>query len=372
MPRWKPLPEELDPEIRDFAEQMRRLVDRSGLSLSSLADRTGYSKTSWERYLGGRLLPPQGAISALAEVTDTDVRHLATLWELAERAWSRAEMRHDMTMEAIRIAQAREALEAAEAKAADSKAAGSKAAAAGRKRPKNAAARPTPAEPPPPGTVPFGAARPEAPGGFPAREPRSAAPRPAASASGPPPAPWAGQPATAATRPVPREASRPSGGRRAAMLLVGGLCALGVVAGGFFFLGLPGGGDEAAAEPTPPPSPTAPALPEGVKCTGADCSGEDPELMGCGGQYAATTSDAMIGTAYVEVRYSEVCEAAWARIGAARPGDTVTITTDGGDEAAEDLGDSTEGYTMMVAAGDPESVQICVERAGAVQGCTLR
>ncbi|MFD2623508.1 helix-turn-helix domain-containing protein, partial [Streptomyces chumphonensis] len=115
MPRWKPLPEELDPEIRDFASQMRRLVDRSGLSLSALSDKTGYSKTSWERYLGGRLLPPQGAVSALADVTGTDVRHLATLWELAERAWSRAEMRHDMTMEAIRISQAREALEDAEA-----------------------------------------------------------------------------------------------------------------------------------------------------------------------------------------------------------------------------------------------------------------
>ncbi|WP_228456670.1 helix-turn-helix domain-containing protein, partial [Streptomyces durbertensis] len=113
MPRWKALPEELDPEIREFAGQMRQLVDRSGLGLSALSDRTGYSKTSWERYLNGRLLPPQGAVSALAEVTGTDVRHLATMWELAERAWSRAEMRHDMTMEAIRISQAREALAAA-------------------------------------------------------------------------------------------------------------------------------------------------------------------------------------------------------------------------------------------------------------------
>ncbi|MGV4985671.1 DUF2690 domain-containing protein [Streptomyces sp. NRAIS4] len=110
MPRWKDLPDELDPQIKEFTQQVRRLVDRSGLSVAALADRTGYSKTSWERYLGGRLLAPKGAIVALAEVTGTNPVHLTTMWELAERAWSRAEMRHDRTMEAIRISQARAAL----------------------------------------------------------------------------------------------------------------------------------------------------------------------------------------------------------------------------------------------------------------------
>ncbi|MET8828378.1 DUF2690 domain-containing protein [Streptomyces sp. NPDC004610] len=110
MPRWKALPDELDPQIREFTSQLRRLVDRSGLNVAAVADRTGYSKTSWERYLNGRLLAPKGAIVALAEVTGTNPVHLTTMWELAERAWSRSEMRHDMTMEAIRISQARAAL----------------------------------------------------------------------------------------------------------------------------------------------------------------------------------------------------------------------------------------------------------------------
>ncbi|MGW0819820.1 helix-turn-helix domain-containing protein [Streptomyces sp. NPDC002845] len=110
MPRWRALPDELDPQVREFASQLRRLVDRSGLSIAAVADRTGYSKTSWERYLNGRLLAPKGAIVALAEVTGTNPIHLTTMWELAERAWSRSEMRHDMTMEAIRISQARAAL----------------------------------------------------------------------------------------------------------------------------------------------------------------------------------------------------------------------------------------------------------------------
>ncbi len=110
MPRWKALPDELDPQIREFTGQLRRLVDRSELSVASVADATGYSKTSWERYLNGRLLAPKGAVVALAEVTGTNPVHLTTMWELAERAWSRSEMRHDMTMEAIRISQARAAL----------------------------------------------------------------------------------------------------------------------------------------------------------------------------------------------------------------------------------------------------------------------
>lgn len=110
MPRWKALPPDLDPQIREFTGQLRRLVDRSGLGLATLADRTGYSKTSWERYLNGRLLAPRGAIHALAEVTGTNRVHLTTMWELSERAWSRAEMRQDMTMESIRITQARAAL----------------------------------------------------------------------------------------------------------------------------------------------------------------------------------------------------------------------------------------------------------------------
>ncbi|GGS65188.1 helix-turn-helix domain-containing protein [Streptomyces cinerochromogenes] len=110
MPRWKALPEDLDPQIKEFTGQLRELVDRSGLSIAALADRTGYGRTSWERYLGGLLLAPKGAVIALAEATGSHTGHLTTLWELAERAWTRAELRHDHTMDALRVAEARAAL----------------------------------------------------------------------------------------------------------------------------------------------------------------------------------------------------------------------------------------------------------------------
>lgn len=107
MPRWKDLPDELDPQVREFTSQLRQLVDRGGLNVASVADRTGYSKTSWERYLNGRLLAPKGAVVALAEVTGVNPGHLTTMWELAERAWSRSEMRQDSMSQALRMSRAR-------------------------------------------------------------------------------------------------------------------------------------------------------------------------------------------------------------------------------------------------------------------------
>ncbi|MFG2886339.1 XRE family transcriptional regulator [Streptomyces sp. NPDC048297] len=91
MPRWNALPDELDPQIKEFTGLLRRLVDRVGLNAATLAARTGYSESSWEHYLNGRLLAPKAAVIALAEVTGTSPVHLTTLWELAERAWNRAQ-----------------------------------------------------------------------------------------------------------------------------------------------------------------------------------------------------------------------------------------------------------------------------------------
>ncbi|MER5429597.1 DUF2690 domain-containing protein [Streptomyces sp. NPDC002588] len=91
MPRWRELPDGLDPQVRVFAEQLREVVDRAGLSVASVADRTGYGRSSWERYLDGRLLAPRSAVVALAEITGTPVIRLTTMRELAEAAWSRSE-----------------------------------------------------------------------------------------------------------------------------------------------------------------------------------------------------------------------------------------------------------------------------------------
>ncbi|WP_326754099.1 peptidoglycan-binding protein [Streptomyces hirsutus] len=88
MSRWKGLPTELDPSVRNLVVRLRRLKDHSGLSLRQLAAKTGYSSSSWERYLGGRALPPRDAVEALASVTGEEPTRLLAVWEVAAEAWS--------------------------------------------------------------------------------------------------------------------------------------------------------------------------------------------------------------------------------------------------------------------------------------------
>ncbi|MFD8327760.1 peptidoglycan-binding protein [Streptomyces lydicus] len=90
MSRWKGLPESLDQRVRQLVVQLRRLKDHSGLSLVSLAARTSYSKSSWERYLNGKKLPPREAVVALARVCDADPTRLLALHEVAAQAWGAA------------------------------------------------------------------------------------------------------------------------------------------------------------------------------------------------------------------------------------------------------------------------------------------
>ncbi|GAA2905124.1 peptidoglycan-binding protein [Streptomyces mexicanus] len=89
MSRWKELPEELNPRVRQLVVRLRRLKDHSGLSLRQLAAKTGYSAKSWERYLGGRSLPPRDAVEALARIGADDPTRLLALYEVAAEAWER-------------------------------------------------------------------------------------------------------------------------------------------------------------------------------------------------------------------------------------------------------------------------------------------
>ncbi|MFF7163415.1 helix-turn-helix domain-containing protein [Streptomyces sp. NPDC008086] len=87
MPRWKELPDSLDQRVRQLVVQLRRLKDRSGLSLTSLAAKTEYSRSSWERCLNGQAMPPRHAVEKLARITGTEPTRLLVLHEVAEAAW---------------------------------------------------------------------------------------------------------------------------------------------------------------------------------------------------------------------------------------------------------------------------------------------
>ncbi|MFI1567060.1 DUF2690 domain-containing protein [Streptomyces sp. NPDC020490] len=401
MPRWKALPEDLDPQIREFASQLRRLVDRSGLSIASVADRTGYSKTSWERYLNGRLLAPKGAIVALAEVTGTNPIHLTTMWELAERAWSRSEMRHDMTMEAIRISQARAALSElatppANAKGKQSRRSGGAAATPGVAGPAGVAPTvpPRPAGPDPvddrTGPRPGGGAEgagpssgghgtnswnmagyrgPAASGG---RRPGAGTPAPGGAGRTPgTPSPY-GEPAQG-----PRHGGGSAGGsggkRRLTMFLAGAVGVLVVIAGVFYLADGRGKDDEGEKKSPSPSASVATDLPPGVKCSGDSCTGKDAESMGCTKDATAVTTakTATVGTTTVEVRYSKTCDAAWGRITQGVQGDQVQVSAGKArqTDSITTAGD-TIAYTPMVGVKDAGDATACATLASGQRGCT--
>ncbi|MFF4251207.1 DUF2690 domain-containing protein [Streptomyces sp. NPDC001663] len=418
------MPDELDPQVREFASQLRRLVDRSGLSIASVADRTGYSKTSWERYLNGRLLAPKGAIVALAEVTGTNPIHLTTMWELAERAWSRSEMRHDMTMEAIRISQARAALGEFGAPPANAKGSrtarksGSATATPGVAGPAGVA--PTVPPQPTPKDAPRGPEVSSSPGsstGFPGvpsgspedrsgssagssgvnswrlagyqgpaptggRAPGGASPTPSPASS---PVPGADGPAWTPGTPSPfgepPQGPRPGGGtsgggggrRRLTMFLAGVVGVLVVIAAVFFLTDNGGGKKNEGGKASPSPSVSSADLPAGVKCAGASCTGKDAEAMGCTKDAAAVTTakTATVGTTTVEVRYSKTCGAAWGRITQAAQGDSVQVTAGKAkeDDSITQAGDNI-AYTPMVAVKDAGEAKACATLASGQKGCT--
>ncbi|PWI44764.1 peptidoglycan-binding protein [Streptomyces sp. ICBB 8177] len=89
MARWRALPAQLDPLVVQLVSELRRLKDQSGLSLAQFASRTGYSASSWERYLGGRALAPRAAVDAAARATKADTERLLALHRVAAEAWQR-------------------------------------------------------------------------------------------------------------------------------------------------------------------------------------------------------------------------------------------------------------------------------------------
>ncbi|MEU7033985.1 DUF2690 domain-containing protein [Streptomyces sp. NPDC046237] len=325
MARGKAPPGELDPRVGEFVSQLRRLVDRSGLSVAAVADRTGHSRAAWERYLDGRLLAPQGAVVALAEVTGADSGRLTAMREQAERAWSRTEDRRDPVAEAQGLSQARSAHGTnVSTETSGSSGGGGHGAGTGSVSPRRTTAPARPGDEPPPASVP------------------------------------------------PR--------RRAVLLLTGILGALLVIAAAVLLtdLGRTGnGGTDGRGGTTANPSAGATApratLPAGVKCTGAGCTGQDPEAMGCGGTFATTVSRSPVGAAgLLEVRHSGTCGAAWVRVTGAAPGDTLSITAGTGAGASQDttVGADPDAYSPMVAVVNATDATACVTRTSGARVCT--
>lgn len=371
MPRWKTLPNELDPEIKEFVSQLRWLVDLGGLNGATLADRTGYGRASWDDYLDGRLLAPKGAAVALAEAAGTSPGPIVTMWELAERAWSRAELGHEHTGPARRVSggPAVRAVNGTEGGtlAVPRVPAQPTAAEAGRRGGTASGA---------PGGDSWGLAGYQGPSRASARP--GARPDPVADAPGPG-SPQSPQSPHGPRSPQDPEAVPPSGTRRGyrqpvLMFLAGFVTVLLVILGVVHFTGSRDGGRHEAAPKRPAPSASPKAsLPPGVGCAGADCVGKDAESMGCSGDQVTTAQAVTLGATTLEVRYSKVCGTAWGRITGAVPGDKVEVT--GARARVREAGEVTQvgdtiAYTPMIAVRDPGEARACATLASGRTGCT--
>ncbi|MGA5495468.1 DUF2690 domain-containing protein [Streptomyces cinereoruber] len=387
MPGWKALPEELDPEVRAFTELIRRLIDRSGLGVAAVAERTGRERASWHAYLNARQPMPRGAVTALAEVTGADPTDLVGRWERARGRFATGGPGGGGPEGAGPGAE-RPGLSGGSERPGLSGGSERPDAPGGHDRsglpdePGNDSTmqirrldpeRPAKA----PGSVPDSVLTP-GPGPEPvgSPDPHPAPPRDRAQVPAPAPSPG-GAPAPAPT-PSPRKTPLLLyvAGILGALLVVTAALLLVDLGGGD---GADGGADGRASAPptTPAPSPTSrPGLPAGVKCSGVDCAGRDPEAMGCGGPLAVTVARVRVGTAGVEVRHSATCSASWARITGAAPGDTVSVEVAGATEratvpeGADTAAAETDAYTPMLAVTPQAAARACGTLADGTRACT--
>ncbi|WP_143074842.1 helix-turn-helix domain-containing protein, partial [Streptomyces mangrovisoli] len=67
-----------------LAAALYELKGRTGLSLAGLAAKTAFSKSSWERYLNGRTVPPRTAVEELCRLAGEPEARCLALWDLAD------------------------------------------------------------------------------------------------------------------------------------------------------------------------------------------------------------------------------------------------------------------------------------------------
>ncbi|MFK4544324.1 hypothetical protein RKD29_003920 [Streptomyces tendae] len=287
---------------------LRELKAGAGLSLAALAERTAYSKSSWERYLNGKGLPPRQAVRELCRLANEPDGRLLALWEIAEPHWS------------------------------------------GRA----ATAAPTPAAASAPASV-------SAPASASASAPASVSAPTSVSAPAPP--------ADESPQSRPRKASPPAGTRRRPVrggLLLALTSAYTVIVGGaavLLFLLLP---DSEAQEEEPPPS----AIPFSLAplCHGAACEGRDPMRLICGIGPDTLASHRTATGAHVELRHSKKCGASWARTWGTEIGDRLDVTA-GGPTHEVRIGNEDDAaafmYTEMTEVSPGSTVRACFRPATA-------
>ncbi|MFD9793895.1 helix-turn-helix domain-containing protein [Streptomyces sp. NPDC059070] len=297
--------------------ELRRIKQESGFSYGQLADRTHYSRSSWERFLNGKQLPSKVAVEQFASATGADPDPLLALLAAVERP------------------PAGETAATAEAQVPE----------------------PEPGHfgGPAPATTPA----PVAAGVDPVAGPPGVLRRAARWIPGPPVRRPAVERASSWRRRfgvVGYLASGAAMGAVATVLTMGtgaGSAAHGVSAsdGGGQASGVGGAQVVHAAGKVD------------VRCSGDTCLRRDPQAMDC--QWDASTAhDTWLRGMHIELRYSPACHAVWGRIENGAVGDVVKIRDRTGMEQEATIRTDRDTYTRMLAVTDDApaaSVAVCGE-----------
>ncbi|MGI5339602.1 DUF2690 domain-containing protein [Streptomyces sp. CA-181903] len=311
------------------------MKERTGLSLAALGGRTAFSKSSWERYLNGKKLPPREAVEALCALADEPPGRPLALWELAEQRWT---------------GRAASASVSASASASEGTGGGARGASASPPVLDEASAE----------SAYSAHSTDHAHSVHSVRSPDS-------------------------VRSVDAVAG-PAAGRRAGRRVPGWYLAVGAVAlaAAVLLAVVLLSGDDAATETASRPGaagsssmPSAPSYAQSFEpgCHGKDCEGADAQAMGCGAQGLPVTlaSRRSAGGERIEIRYAEKCGAVWAKATALRLGDRVELTLPGADakEIRAATRRDTEIYlsTAMTATDDPRRARVCLRPAEGAAEC---
>ncbi|MEU6539666.1 DUF2690 domain-containing protein [Streptomyces sp. NPDC047000] len=85
------------PSAARLAVVLRQQKQLTGLSLAQLAHATTFSKSSWERYLNGKSLPPRSAVEELCRLAGESARHPLALLDIARTEHTEQTDRIDRT-----------------------------------------------------------------------------------------------------------------------------------------------------------------------------------------------------------------------------------------------------------------------------------
>ncbi|MFE3036457.1 helix-turn-helix domain-containing protein [Streptomyces canus] len=297
-----------------LAAVLQQLRQRTGLSLAQLANATTYSKSSWERYLNGKSLPPRSAIKELCLLAGEPADHALALLDIA---------RTDRTE-------------------------GSGPARGTPVRRRTATGTDTPAA----GSAPV---------------PPDAHTASGETAQSDTVVAHTLPPATGPNETVPGGADHPrtlpTGHRRATNIVTALLSTCAVVLGALVLTHLPATHREEAA-PTPTPSPAT-----GTLCRHATCQNKDPIAMRCGAQPLTLAEHETATGAWIQIRYSQECGTSWARMWGAVMKDRVEMRVGGGHASRHSAQVTTQHeadtyvHTLMSVVGPGTPVQACFSPA---------